>query len=655
MSRLPYLALALAALVLSGALLWYLAYDLGQTPPPVAEVPTLEAPVRVYDHAPTATTIEAASWPDALRALGYVHGRDHTWALLLYRQTALGALATWFGPEVADLDRLGRWLGWAALARRTEAALPEADRALLAAYSDGVNAALRSASARYREEVVLLDLPLEPWQPWHTLALERLFAWLAHTPARPDSSALPDSALPEDVRTFLSLDDGLRDWLHLSGFAFSQAWTQRQSDTAYVAQRHVYGHSALPLYHDVRLLLPDDTLRVATLPGTPFFPAGQSTRHTWALLWSSTARLEPKRPVPDALPARFERIEIAGGSERLVQAFQRGDTLYLSSRSPRPGDSLWVLTWPGLTPGSDLAAWQALATDDPQPFRLLRGDGLRVELDGRWTILGAPSVQFPLRDGVLVSNQRWSRHAAAHLDSMSRASPSYLPSGAWQDDTYSRWAARLTPWLLTRLETLPAASPRMTEALTYLHNWDFRYTRASIAATILEAWMTRFREATGALPVPGDTTIANADAFARTLGSALDALTDAYGADLSLWRWEQTAPRTRYVPVWSATASHRRIDLPPDGRRFAPLFLPGRGHPSTLYWGASALPEEPAGPAVWESWTTSRHPSNWTVRPRHVDRRSSLLRILEAAREAPSLRFDDPPATRITRLEPPHR
>lgn len=651
MSRLlPYVALVLVVLVLTGGLLWYLAYDLGDGPPPTDGLAALDDSVRITWHGLSATTIEARSRLDALRALGYVHGQEHPWPLLLWRQTALGALGTWFGPGVLDLDRLGRWLGWATVARATYADLPPADRAVLSAYTDGVNAALRNAPARYRDEVVLLDIPIEPWEPWHTLALERLFAWLATPPSAPDSVHLPDQ-----VRAFLALDDGLREWLHLFGFDFSYAWVQSHAGTTYVAQRHVYGNTTQLLYHDVRVHLPDRTLQAASLPGTPFFPAGQTDTQAWALLWSSTPQLRNRQPVADTVRTRFERIQVADGSETLVRAFQDGNVLYLTPDRPVPGDSLWTLTWPGLLPGTDLTAWQALPTDSLPAFRLLRGDGLRVTHDGSWTVLGHPAVQEPLRDGILVSNNAWSQPVAAHLDSMHQADPAYLPSGTWQTDSYSRWAARMTTQLLARMDSLPAPAPATTDALTYLRNWDFTYSRASIAATILEAWLTTYREAHGSLPTPQDTLAESLDRYGMTLDLALARLTETYGSDLSLWRWERTAPRMRYFPVWSATDTRVLLDLPDAGNRFEPMYLLGYGHPSTLYWSPSAVVGPRSGPSVWESWTTTVGPNAWTTRNRHPDHQGFLVRILDTEEDVAPQRIDTLDAARITRLYPSRR
>ncbi|GIV62296.1 MAG: hypothetical protein KatS3mg044_1162 [Rhodothermaceae bacterium] len=173
-------------------------------------------------------TIEAGNETDALRALGFVHGLLRPWHVLHARQIALGRLGTWFGTPALTLDSLALRLGLAEQARAAFQTLPEADRERLRAYTEGLNAALATETARLSRPFVLLSVPVAPWEPWHPLALERLYAWLAVAPPAPDVLA----HLGPEAHTFFQSDRRLRSWLQLNGFEHSVAWTVTDSTGA---------------------------------------------------------------------------------------------------------------------------------------------------------------------------------------------------------------------------------------------------------------------------------------------------------------------------------------------------------------------------------------------------------------------------------------
>ena len=55
--------------------------------------------------------IYANCWPDAARALGYLHARDRLWQMDLFRRQAEGRLAEVMGPGQVESDILMRQLG----------------------------------------------------------------------------------------------------------------------------------------------------------------------------------------------------------------------------------------------------------------------------------------------------------------------------------------------------------------------------------------------------------------------------------------------------------------------------------------------------------------------------------------------------------------
>lgn len=315
MKRALFVTILVVLFVGAGSLLvWYLAYGLSPTPPEEVAVAGLTAPVTVRWLPHGGAVIDAPDEMDRYRALGFVHGAARPWSVLLWRQTATGRLGEWFGEAVLPLDRLARQLGLAREAQAAFAGLPEAEQALLQAYAEGINAALSAKNTRRRDELVLLGLEADVWEPWHALALERLFAWLAAAPPPPDALAAAD----EETRAFFKTDRLLRDWLHLHGFENGIALAVADSAGTHLAQRHVYGASALPFFQEVAFGTDSLATVAASLPGTPFFAAGKTERRAWALLLAGTATLE--KIAIDTTESRpiFERLLTDDGTEHLL-------------------------------------------------------------------------------------------------------------------------------------------------------------------------------------------------------------------------------------------------------------------------------------------------------------------------------------------------
>ncbi len=662
----------------------YLAYDVGDGLPRRVGVQGLHAPVHVdwQDDARVAY-IEADSLLGAYAALGYVHGARRTWTAVLWRQTALGRLAEWYGEVLLPLDRFTRRLGFAALARETYATLPEADRALLEAYARGMNAALQTDAVQMSEFLVLLEEHPAPWQPWHTHAVERLFAWLSTPPPAPERLAATDSS----VAAFLSLDAALHRWLALHGFAHSVAFVVRDSAAAHLFQRHVYGASALPVYQAVVLDTPQrPPLLGASLPGTPFFPAGRTGTHAWAVLPSSTMTLERVAYDSTRVTRSFTRLLDADGIEHLLTIRRLGDALPLGRPTsyprsdttradtalarplpPPPADSIWQVQWPGLTPGTDLAAWQALVRGAAPTFHLLEGDGLRMDSTGSVQVMGTPQVVERFPAGLVVGNTFWVQYAADELRVL--ASPDSLTAlSEWIDVDSSAWAAQTAPVLLASLDSLARSrGGRLTterstgifhEALTYLINWNFSYDRASIGASIYDTWTDAYALGRRERPKAPAADTASGERLRRyqALQQAVSSLARTFGRDLRRWRWEHVMPDVRYFPGWPADTLLGRAPHPLTRTRYAPIRLPGRGHPSALSWGPSLLHDGRPAPAAWETWISTAAWDRLFVRRRRFDLEAFLGRYrIPDRRPPPVVLTPDANADRSTLLVPAER
>ncbi|HEX3369540.1 MAG TPA: penicillin acylase family protein, partial [Candidatus Cybelea sp.] len=113
--------------------------------------------------------IRARNEHDLYFAEGYVQGSDRLFQLDLTRRYAYGRLAEILGAKALVYDRMQRAVDIGAVAVRQLRAMLPRDRAALAAFSDGVNAA-SGAQPLPIEFRILLYRP-EPWTPKDSLAV----------------------------------------------------------------------------------------------------------------------------------------------------------------------------------------------------------------------------------------------------------------------------------------------------------------------------------------------------------------------------------------------------------------------------------------------------------------------------------------------------
>ncbi|HVH82997.1 MAG TPA: penicillin acylase family protein, partial [Steroidobacteraceae bacterium] len=123
----------------------------------------LKAPLRITRDALGVPTIEAANRFDLAYGTGFVHGQDRFFQMDLSRRLAAGELAELFGPVALAEDRETRLFRLRSVARAVLAAASEPQRALLEAYTRGVNAGLASLGSRPWEYWVL-GAPPSPWR-----------------------------------------------------------------------------------------------------------------------------------------------------------------------------------------------------------------------------------------------------------------------------------------------------------------------------------------------------------------------------------------------------------------------------------------------------------------------------------------------------------
>lgn len=611
-------------LVIGGSVVAYLSYRL-PAPPARAYVPGLAETTRIVFYENGSADIHAQSARDAYAGLGYLHARKHAWTMNLLQQTARGNLSAWLGEELLVLDGLTKRLRLASMSKATYAALSPEDRGILDAYVQGVNVVLGQRDPTEVHEFLLLRTVPELWEPWFPLAIERLLAWIGAEFPHPDSL----QNTPTTLRTLHEENRLLKEWLHLHGFDRSMAWAITDSLGTHLAQRHVYGASALPLFQEVKMTYPEEIAIGGTWIGTPFMPAGRTNARSWAVLPASTVSLHPSTDDIPAPAYEYEKWTVAGGQEVVMRFRRDRKGLFLAPDSLIPeADSSGnmhevrdstanglFLTWPGWEPVSDAAAWFGLLSGSDASFALQDGDGLVISAKDPARITGTPL--FVTRDsGVMaISNNPWSDMAAKRLAQFATSGRRSMQNMAGTRDLRSTWAASSTPRLIDIIPANGADSPPVlvAEALTYLRNWEYTFDEASIPATIMDTWASLYFDSTGTWPdgaAVGQAGSGKHGIAYRIMERTVTRLAAQFGTGLEEWRWEKAQPHRYYFPVWSSD----NVSIDKKGgaaaSRYAPILIPGSGHVTTLQYGTSLSDRKPPAPARWEAWMST---SAWNV------------------------------------------
>jgi penicillin G amidase len=135
----------------------------------------LEKSVSVVRDAHGIPTISASSQHDLYMALGFVHAQDRLFQMEMQRRIGAGRLSEVLGESALPTDRLLRTLGiYRHAAASVSAASPEF-RAVLDAYSAGINAFLHSGKTLPIEFTVLGYRP-DDWSSADSLVIGKLLA-----------------------------------------------------------------------------------------------------------------------------------------------------------------------------------------------------------------------------------------------------------------------------------------------------------------------------------------------------------------------------------------------------------------------------------------------------------------------------------------------
>jgi len=169
-----------AAVIVAGGIIVTSAYFLLRTSiqsrSGAEDLDGLSAGVDVSYDAWAIPAIVGQSELDVIRAQGFVHAAERLWQMELFQRIARGRLAAIFGEAAVDTDRLIRTLDlWGASGSALRVLEPR-ERRLLEAYSEGVNARVRSWRGPLPPEFLILGIEPEPWSAQASLAIARIMS-----------------------------------------------------------------------------------------------------------------------------------------------------------------------------------------------------------------------------------------------------------------------------------------------------------------------------------------------------------------------------------------------------------------------------------------------------------------------------------------------
>ena len=147
-------------------------------PPLDGAVPSvgLTAPVKIDRDHLGVVTIEAANRVDLAYATGFVHGQDRYFQMDLSRRFPAGELSALFGPVALDHDRQARLFRFRKVAQAVLQQATDEQRAVVEAYTRGVNAGLQSLHSRPWEYWLLGGPPVE-WKAEDTILVVYSMWW----------------------------------------------------------------------------------------------------------------------------------------------------------------------------------------------------------------------------------------------------------------------------------------------------------------------------------------------------------------------------------------------------------------------------------------------------------------------------------------------
>ncbi|HXL19077.1 MAG TPA: penicillin acylase family protein, partial [Streptosporangiaceae bacterium] len=182
----------------------------------------VERPVHLYRDEWGVPHVRAQSVHDVFVGQGYAHAMDRLWQMDASRKQMEGRWAEWVGAAGLPADQLARRLRVGAASIRDYQALGADARAMVDAYTAGVNAYLRSHPAP--PEYGLVASTPEPWEGWHCIAAMRQRGYLMGSLWFKLWRAAALGVVSADDLVKLRYDDGGADRLCIPPGADASRW-----------------------------------------------------------------------------------------------------------------------------------------------------------------------------------------------------------------------------------------------------------------------------------------------------------------------------------------------------------------------------------------------------------------------------------------------
>ncbi len=157
--------IACVLLVIAGAgtVFWLTTSFPVKTGPLVVNGPS--TPVEIYRDETAIPYIYAKTDADAYFGLGFVHAQDRFWQMELMRRFGAGRLSEILGPSTLGTDKWMRTLGLYAKAEEQLELMPDAVKAALDAYANGVNQWLETKTGLGAIELAAFQYEPDAWKP----------------------------------------------------------------------------------------------------------------------------------------------------------------------------------------------------------------------------------------------------------------------------------------------------------------------------------------------------------------------------------------------------------------------------------------------------------------------------------------------------------
>ncbi|HET7676146.1 MAG TPA: penicillin acylase family protein [Gammaproteobacteria bacterium] len=381
----------------------------------------LSAPVTVTRDKHGVPTITAKSALDAVQVLGYLHAQDRFFQMDLLRRAPAGEVAALAGPAAVEHDRSRRLFRMRAVAEQVLRNLPDKQRALIEAYTLGVNQGLAALTVRPFEYLLLRQEPAR-WRPEDSILVifAMYFDLQDETDAREQALAVMHAALPPALYRFLTpagtaWDAPMKgkplapppipgpDIIDLSKqpprktaavripppapVAGSNNWAvagERTATGAALLASDMHLHLGVPpIWYRAQLVFPGsapshevfDTTGV-TLPGAPGIVAGSNGHVAWGFTvaygdWADLVTVEPDPKDPDRYltPEGYkpfedhrETIKVNGAPDVTMNV---RDTIWGPVIGKTPDGEPMAVHWAGAQPGAtNLEIWNLQSAHD---------------------------------------------------------------------------------------------------------------------------------------------------------------------------------------------------------------------------------------------------------------------------------------------------